>query len=423
MRALRAASLLALLGLVGACGNANNGETPMPPVEDASGEVGIDGSAGAAGTSNEAGVDASKDALPEGASGAGGTDSGPKPDVEEAGYDAPPEAAPDAKPKAGCITGTFNPYFGILHDHTSYSDGEKKPSDAFAWARDVAGLDILVVTDHLEQVMIPTRWSDCKNQADQANAPGTFLAACGYEYATFSTPPISTGHNNIFFNSSLMDPSKWDVQDVYDSLAGCSTCIGQYNHPGDDATMTWNDFALVPAAEDKMRLFEFNGGGPVWDLFFQALNNGWHVSPALNQDNHSADWGTKNDHRSGYFMASLDRPSLWDAMKNRRSFATWDKNASIRMMADQDCWMGSILSGYDSAEISLEATDSDTGDGFTQIELFGSSKQLLGTVDCQSKTTCSGKVTINGAAAKFVIAKATQQDGDTLIGAPIWFNP
>lgn len=85
--------------------------------------------------------------------------------------------------------------------------------------------------------------------------------------------------------------------------------------------------------------------------------------------------------------------------------------------------MGSVLSGYGTVEITLDAIDADAGDVFTKIELFDSKKQVAGTVDCQSKATCNGKLTVNGPAVKFVVAKATQQDGDTLIGAPIWFNP
>ena len=53
-----------------------------------------------------------------------------------------------------------------------------------------------------------------------------------------------------------------------------------------------------------------DGSGPVWELFFAALDAGWHVSPMLNQDNHLEDWGTASDARSWFFMADSVRSRL-----------------------------------------------------------------------------------------------------------------
>ena len=420
-RSYLSGAVIAALVLGGCASSTGVGET-VSPLSDG-GPQQESGAGGTGGFSHEAGPDAPKDAAPEAAAGTGGGDSS-APDAQSdtaQPQEAGSEAAPDAGGQ-GCIQGSFSPYYGNLHAHTSYSDGEKTPQDAFAWARDQAGLDIMAVTDHLEQVMIPTRWSDCKAAANAANAPGSFVALCGFEYATFSTPPISTGHNNVFFSDGLMNPTNYDVSDVYDSLAACPTCIGQFNHPGDDATQTWNNFDFVAAVDDRLTLFEFNGGGPVWDLYFQALQQGWHVSPMNDQDNHSADWGTKNDHRSGFFLASLDRSSLWDAMKHRRTFQTLDKNASIRLMAG-DCWMGSILKGYGQVAFECGATDPDSSDGFATIELFGPGKQLLGSVDCQGQQSCQlSGVSVDSSAVAFVVARATQLDGDQLVAAPIWLE-
>jgi hypothetical protein len=406
-----------LVSAVLACAGCNGSDTTEPTTAVQTGGSG--GSAGGADAAPEAQAGSGGDAAAEGSDAA--TEAEASPETDSAG-DAPSEAQPETSTKTGCIQGDFQPYFGLFHDHTSYSDGEQKPSDAFAYARNQAHLDIMVVTDHLEQVMIPTRWADCKSMADDANVPGTFVAACGYEYATFSTPPLSTGHNNIFFDSALMDPSKWDVSDVYSSLIACATCIGQFNHPGSEDGQTWNDFEYNAAADEKLNLFEFNGGGPVWDLFFLALNKGWHVSPMNDQDNHSANWGTADDHRSGVFMSSLTRVGLAEAMHSRRTFQSLDKNATLRIMADQDCWMGSVLKGYGKVGISMEAKDADATDAFTLIELFAPDKQVVSTIDCQSQQACSGTATVDAGALKFVVARATQADGDTLVSAPIWFE-
>jgi len=85
--------------------------------------------------------------------------------------------------------------------------------------------------------------------------------------------------------------------------------------------------------------------------------------------------------------------------------------------------MGSILSGVQSLDLSVEARDADSSDGFTQIELFGKGQQVLGTVSCGGKQDCSGNVSLPVSGPGFVFARATQADGNTLVSAPIWFAP
>ena len=61
-----------------------------------------------------------------------------------------------------------NFFFGNLHSHTSYSDGEGTPGETFAWARDTAGYDFYAVTDHAEQ-LTEAEWLDTGTQADAYN--------------------------------------------------------------------------------------------------------------------------------------------------------------------------------------------------------------------------------------------------------------
>jgi len=203
----------------------------------------------------------------------------------------------------------------------------------------------------------------------------------------------------------------------------CETCVGQYNHPGDDGAQTWNDFEYFADVDEKMCLFEFNGGGPVWELFFAALDAGWHLSPTYNQDNHGADWGSKNDRRSALLLPELDSASLRAAMLERRSFVSMDKNASLTLMADGDCWMGSILSGYSSLTIDVEARDADSSDGFISLSIYGPAGALLETHDCGGAQECSAQLTIPVSSPTYAVARAEQTDGDYLVSAPIWVEP
>ncbi|MBW2262664.1 MAG: hypothetical protein JRG91_11875 [Deltaproteobacteria bacterium] len=348
--------------------------------------------------------------------------------VEEVEDTVDAEDAAEEEPEAiaGCIEGTFQPYWGNFHAHTSHSDGAGTPAEAFAYARDAAGLDIMAVTDHLEQLYLPTdRWNRCRSAADAANSDGSYVAICGYEYGSAFILPWfwSTGHNNVFFVDYLMPEIQLDFRDFYTSLNGSPDGIGQFNHPGDESRQNWNDFEYFILTDMKMNLFELSGGGSdEWDMLFQALDAGWHVSPMHNQDNHSADWGTDDDTRSGFYMTALTRGDLHDAMRERRSFMTMDLNASLHMMAETTCWMGSILRGITSVSLEVAAEDADTGDGFTTIEIYGPGGALLDSHDCAGADSCTAPFTLDPAPA-YVLPRATQTDGDWLSAAPVWVRP
>jgi hypothetical protein len=344
--------------------------------------------------------------------------------------DAEPDEATDGEEDegtvvpSGCIEGTFQVYYGNLHAHTSNSDGSGSPEEAFAWARDMGHLDIMFVTDHLEQLYLGLdRWSGCRDAADAANAPGTYVAMCGFEYGSGLDAMFRpSGHNNVFYPEGLFPPIQRDFHNFYRSLVDCAGCIGQYNHPGDGVAQHWNHFEYFADVDERMTLYEFNSD-PAWDMFFQALDAGWHISPVYDQDNHGADWGTKNDNRSGLWLTALDRESLYTGMLERRSFATTDKNAAVRMMAEDTCWMGSILSGYPTVDLEVEATDTDATDSFATIELYGPAQTLLETFDCAGASPCTATFSYPVTDPTYFVARVTQTDGGVLVAAPIWASP
>jgi hypothetical protein len=337
-----------------------------------------------------------------------------------------PDTVPQHRVLPGCVQGTFSPYFGNLHAHTSYSDGKLTPKEAFVYARDVAKLDVLVVTDHLEQLYLPLpddRYGKCNADAAAERKPGAFFADCGFEYGSAFTPWLtSAGHSNVFFSPTLFPAVQLDFHGYYQSLAGCPDCVGQFNHPGGDKDQTFNNFEYSPQADARLNLFEFNSDA-AWDLFFVALDAGWHLSPVYNQDNHGADWGTKNDRRAGLFLAQLDLPSFQAALRDRRTFMTYDKNAVIKVMADDICWMGSVLSSATTVPITVEVSDADKAEGFTIVRLYGKAKKELAQLDCKGANPCSATFTAQAGQSPYFVVRADQTDGDLLVSAPVWLAP
>jgi trimeric autotransporter adhesin len=423
---------LSLAALVAACGGGDadgdadaDADADVDLDADSDSDVDVDADADTDADSDvdvDADIDADVDADVD-----ANLDGGPDADADA---DADAEADADAGSIAGCVRGEFSPYFGNLHAHTGNSDGDGSPADAFAYARDAAGLDIMFVTDHLEQLY--TLWgassgeyADCGDAADAAYEPLSYVTGCGFEYGSDFSLLGSNGHVNVFYSENLFPWIQLDFHDFYDTLAGCAGCVAQFNHPGEDPSMTWNHFEYHADVDERISLFEFKGPEPArqFELFFEALDAGWHVSPVTNQDNHSADWGTANDERAGFFLAELTREALEDAMAAGRSFMTRDRDASIRMVGAGECWMGSNLEGVASVAIDVEAEDAEAGDGFATIELLGPAGMLIASFDCGGAVTCSAAHELTVTSSTYVVARATQLDGDQLAAAPIWASP
>jgi hypothetical protein len=82
--------------------------------------------------------------------------------------------------------------------------------------------------------------------------------------------------------------------------------------------------------------------------------------------------------------------------------------------------MGSVLTGVSSVEVVVDVQDGDA-EGYSTIELFGPGKEVLGTKDCQGAEVCTLEQGVTGVA--YVLARATQVDGDELVSAPVWLGP
>ncbi|MBI4946123.1 MAG: CehA/McbA family metallohydrolase [Bacteroidetes bacterium] len=307
-------------------------------------------------------------------------------------------------------------YKGNLHSHTSLSDGEGTPEEAFIYARDSAHLDFLAVTDHLEQIYLDLlAWFETQGDADNATVNGSYVAMAGYEWGS-----PQYGHCNVLNTGALLSAltyTDWPAfcQDVVDEYPA----IGQFNHPAEEIYFSnWNNFDYMGTVIDSsFNLIEIE------DLYQEqwyitALNSGWHLSPVANQDNHSADWGTKNDKRAGIWATDLSRTSLFNAMRSGRTFASWDKNAEIWIDINGHSMGQPVQKDYDMAlHIFLDDADNEpwlsveviTGAG--TILSFASSNGLIDTT-----------VYITPESFNWLYVRAGQDDYQFLWSAPVYFT-
>ena len=229
-------------------------------------------------------------------------------------------------------------FFGSLHGHSTISgkDVQGSPQEVLTWARDEAGFDFYVLTDHGEGI-IPREWKVMQVQTDAFTQDGVFVAMRGFEW---SHPLV--GHvcvyNTDTYTSSILLPFlncfyRW--VDKHDALT-------QFNHPGREP-LVFQNLAYRETVADNFVAMETgnktkgNASGEYLPYYPNILDEGWRVVPTNNQDNHSLN---ATSHRTAMVAASLSRATLLDAMRTRRIYSSDDPTMKVIFKLG-DAWMGS----------------------------------------------------------------------------------
>jgi hypothetical protein len=280
----------------------------------------------------------------------------------------------------GANADPFQPFFGSIHHHTGYSDGEGRPEEAFAAGRN-AGFNYFFLTEHSEWLKFPfkarkecladpqnvpgcfvppppgkTEWEDIKDQGEIASDPTIpYLGLRGFEW---SSPAL--GHINVLLSSNSIDNGPtalrmnafWSWFLRHKDSGGGSNGLGVFNHPSEQkhpikALRTFEDFHYVAEADPRMVGLEiFNRNDDYSACFVRALQKGWHVGVIGAADNHN-DWG-RLDRSLTVLIVDLGRfeeftpAAVRNTLKARRFYATFDHNLHLIYTADGN-WVGSRL--------------------------------------------------------------------------------
>jgi hypothetical protein len=280
--------------------------------------------------------------------------------------------ATGAQADQNALLGGLDIYFGSLHAHSNFSDGKGSPDENFKWARDVAKYDFYALTDHSEQVL-PFMWKKIGSVADSYNVDGVFTTIRGFEWGN----PLQ-GHINVFDTATQTNTIAIMAVDPFYMWLRLNNGIGQYNHPGEQP-MNYNNFRYIPKDDKYMCLLETGNGGTGNNdtkyllQYIKALDKGWHVAPANNQDNHSMN---TNCHRTAIVASSLSRAALLDSIRKRMVYSTDDPNMNVVFKAGS-VWMGSQIATSDpDITFTVSVTDNEP---ILKMELITNKGVVLAT--------------------------------------------
>lgn len=323
----------------------------------------------------------------------------------------------------------YQTYYANLHSHTALSDGIGTPADAYAYARDVANIDVLALTEHTH-MLTSAEWTSLRAAATAATQPGVFVALSSQEFGILT----DFGHINIDDSAYLNPGSTENLLGTYAFIQQVNA-FGAFNHPNPTYGTFFNNLTFYPEYESAMKMMEIRNGfysGGYEAQFHLALANGWKIGPVANQDNHEGHWGDQQNPNDGYniyltgiLADSLTHDQITEALRARRFFAMEVSPPNDRMELDfriDGQPMGSEMTCGIAPHFTIEARSVNGTSLFVRADLFRDgvlrdSRSIIGTEIFYEyyEALAEGE-------AHYYYARVSQQDGDQAWSSPIWVH-
>jgi hypothetical protein len=234
--------------------------------------------------------------------------------------------------------------WGDLHGHSQLADGTGTPEDYFRYARDVARLDVVALTEHDhwgprpldEQPDVAARLTATANSW---NDPGHFVTIPGYEWTSWLH-----GHRHVLHFGeaapiySSLDPETDRPDELWAALRGQPALTFAHHSAGEPIAVNWF-YPPDPELEPLTEITSVHGmseaedapvpvrGGIPGQFVRDALLHGYRLGFIGSGDSHDGHPGlaqiaSGQGGLAGIFTQALNREDLLSALRRRHTFAT-----------------------------------------------------------------------------------------------------
>lgn len=349
--------------------------------------------------------------------------------------------------------GTLNHYFGNLHAHSSYSDGNadnttKIPADDYEYAKTALCMDFLGISEHNHATagMSISNWQPGRAQAAAATT-STFVGLYGMEWGVIS----GGGHVIVYGMDSLIgwEAGNYDIfvqKNVYKGTGGLFDILNRHGnnalaylaHPN---STDYNDLlngsfdaaadnAVVGSAVESGPAFSTNTTytNPATSMSYisyyrNMLSKGYHLGPVIDHDNHNMTFGHTAKTRTVVMSPTLTENDLLQGMRNMRFYASQDCGARLTYTINSQP-LGSVLTQSGAPAISFSS--SGTASAITSVSImFGVPGS--GVAATQLTSFSSGNFTytdnaLTNGGQRYYYLDITEADGSRIVTAPIWYT-
>jgi PKD repeat protein len=348
----------------------------------------------------------------------------------------------------------LNYYFGNIHAHTSYSDGNKDsassgmttPLQAFNYANQSSHIDFYGISEHNHYsagMRSAAYFKRGLNDANTATVDGQFVAMYGMEWGVIS----SGGHVIVYGFDSLCG---WDfgAQEIQVPEANYTKLFQTINrktgsfaylaHPQSDDygnlfTQAFNpvaDKAIVGLAMRSGPAFSTNStySNPTSSSFLNrytdALKRGYHVGPGIDHDTHNSVFGRQSAGRLVVLAPLLNRMEVLNAFTQRRFYASDDWNVEVNFNIE-NLPMGSVITQAGNPTLNVSVNDPD-GESVTSITVYsgvaGSGNAATQLTMVNNTNTLNYTHTATSNLNYYYYVYIVQADGNKIWTSPIWYT-
>jgi len=247
--------------------------------------------------------------------------------------------------------------WGDFHGHSNLSDGSGTPEDFLAYARDVAGLDAVCLTDHdhwgvLALDTYPELWERVRTATREFHEPGSFVTLLGYEWTSWIH-----GHRHVLYFGddgpvlSAVDELYETPAQLWEGLRGLPALTFAHHSAGGPIATNW-DYAPPPELEPVTEVASVHGASEAPDAparIYQPLAGNF-VRDVLDKGHTLGFIGSNDSHDGHPGLAHLVNPQLGGlaailsedltregiraALKERRCYATNGPRIVLRTALD-----------------------------------------------------------------------------------------
>lgn len=350
-------------------------------------------------------------------------------------------------------TGTFNHYFGNLHAHSSYSDGNadnttRIPADDYAYAKTALCMDFLGISEHNHATagMSISNWQPGRAQAAAATT-SSFVGLYGMEWGVIS----GGGHVIVYGMDSLVgwEPGNYDIfvpKSVYKGTGGLFDILNRHGnnalaylaHPN---STDYNDLlngsfdaaadnAVVGSAVESGPAFSTNTTytNPATSMSYLSyyrnmLSKGYHLGPVIDHDNHNMTFGHTAKTRLVVIAPTLTENELLLGMRNMRFYASQDCGARLTYTINTQP-LGAVITQSGAPNITLSSTG--TASAITSVVIMsgvpGSGTAATALITLSSGNFTHTDNTLANGSQRYYYLDITEADGSRIVTAPIWYT-
>ncbi|NCG19636.1 MAG: DUF3604 domain-containing protein [Rhodobacterales bacterium] len=329
--------------------------------------------------------------------------------------------------------------WGDLQIHTGRSDGTGTPADVLAYARDVAGLDVVALTDHDHWGMQfmdqhPEIWQESLDAAQAFNVPGEFVAIPAYEWTNWAY-----GHRHVLFFGgtptlySAFDEATDAPQELWAALRGQPAVTIAHHSAGGPVAIDWTitpDPILEPVTEIVSvhgqsespdapgEIYQAVPGNFVVDQLRKGVRFGL-IGSTDGHDGHPglAHWNSQSGGLVAILSSDKTRMGVLEALRKRRVYATNGPRIVLRVTVNE-ADMGSVL-GVEPAEVVVRVVGTTAIERLEWVNRAGSEVVAQG----QGGVLLHHRFTVTpDAKGDFGYIRAIQADGGVAWSSPVYFE-